>query len=182
MDSVMVDLETMATGPNAAVIQVGFVPFNSRTGEVSEDVFAADVDLHSSILMGGDVDAETIAFWRDQGGLKRGAQPSLSMMTCLRRLSKWFEKFPEVKRVWAQGPSFDVAILDGYYRRAKIPAPWAYNSARDTRTAYDLAKELGWSKPAGTEADHSSIEDCQRQIVCLMSALSTIRAHFDLEK
>ena len=35
VDSVMIDLETMGTGPNAAVVQVGAVGFNLATGEVA---------------------------------------------------------------------------------------------------------------------------------------------------
>ncbi len=81
MDSVMIDLETMATGPNAGVIQVGAIPFNSRTGLVKPDLFEVDVDLHSALLLGGEVDASTVQFWRDQGGL----QPKRPPRRCSRR-------------------------------------------------------------------------------------------------
>jgi len=139
MDSVMIDLETMATGPNAGVIQVGAIPFNSRTGLVKPDLFEVDVDLHSALLLGGEVDASTVQFWRDQGGLQP-KRPPKAMRSALTDLARWLGKYPDLKRVWAQGPSFDVAILEGYYRRAGIPIPWGYSMPRDTRTVYDLAK------------------------------------------
>lgn len=122
MDSVMIDLETMATGPNAGVIQVGAIPFNSRTGLVKPDLFEVDVDLHSALLLGGEVDASTVQFWRDQGGLQP-KRPPKAMRSALTELARWLGKYPDLKRVWAQGPSFDVAILEGYYRRAGVPIP-----------------------------------------------------------
>ncbi|XAI94720.1 exonuclease [Pseudomonas phage vB_Pa-PAC6] len=81
MDSVMIDLETMATGPNAGVIQVGAIPFNSRTGLVKPDLFEVDVDLHSALLLGGEVDASTVQFWRDQGGLQDFEEGGLMRLT-----------------------------------------------------------------------------------------------------
>lgn len=175
MDSVMIDLETIGTGPNAAVIQIGAVVFNSRTGYAKPDAFEVDVDLISALMAGGEVDGRTVRWWQDQGGpeLKRPKE----IRAALHDLASWFKKYPDVERVWAQGPSFDVAILEGYYRRLGIAQPWAYNAARDTRTVYDLAKERGWSKPEGTQAVHTAVEDCRRQIVCLMSALNVLRGN-----
>lgn len=176
MDSVMIDLETMATGPNAGVLQIGAIPFNSVTGLVKPDLFEVDVDLHSSLLLGGEVDASTVQFWRDLGGLT-AKKPPKSIRSALTDLARWLGKLPDLKRVWAQGPSFDVAILEGYYRRAGVPIPWGYSMARDTRTVYDLAKERGWTKPEGTKAVHTSREDCRSQIICLMSALNALRGN-----
>ena len=51
---------------------------------------------------------------------------------------------------------------------------WGYSMPWDTRTVYDLAKERGWSKPEGTQAVHTSLEDCRRQIICLMSPLNVL--------
>lgn len=174
IDSIMIDLETMATGPNAGVIQIGALAFNSRTGLVKPDPFHADVDLHSALMLGGEVDAATVQFWRERGGLQP-KKPPKAMRSALVDFSQWVGKHKELKRVWAQGPSFDVAILEGYYRRAGVLVPWEFYMARDTRTVYDLAKERGWSKPEGTEAIHTSVEDCRRQIICLMSALNVLR-------
>lgn len=102
MDSVMIDLETMATGPNAGVIQVGAIPFNSRTGLAKPDLFEVDVDLHSALMLGGEVDASTVQFWRDQGGLQP-KRPPKAMRSALTDLARWLGKYPDLKRVWAQG-------------------------------------------------------------------------------
>lgn len=167
MDSIMIDLETLATSPNAAVIQVAAVAFDSRTGAVSPFPFTADVDLFSAVMLGGEVEAGTAQWWRDRGGLElKDPRP---LREVLGDLSKWLAQFKDVKRVWCHEP-----ILSGYYERAGIACPWPYNAARDTRTVYDLAEEFGWQKPKG-ETAHIALRDCLAQVRCLMSALDHLR-------
>lgn len=172
-DSVMIDIESMAVGPNAGLIQVGAIPFDSRTGLVKPDFFEVDVDLISALMAGGEVDGGTVRWWQDLKGPK--LKRPKDVRGALHELSTWLKKYPDVKRVWAQGPSFDIAVLEGYYKRLGLPIPWKYNAARDTRTVYDLAREQGWEKPEGTEPVHTGMEDCRRQIICLMSALKWLR-------
>lgn len=175
MDSIMIDLETLATSANSAVIQVGAVAFDSVAGTMSPDAFTMDVDLFSSVRLGGEVDGPTAQWWGDRGGLElKDPRPLREVLT---GLSEWLGQFKDVKRVWCQGANFDEPIMAGYYRRAGIDCPWPYYAARDTRTVYDLAKERGWSKPEGTQAVHTSLEDCRRQIICLMSALNVLRGN-----
>ncbi|APL99176.1 exonuclease [Bordetella phage MW2] len=177
MDSVMIDLETMATGPNAALIQIGAMAFDSREGIVDLDMFEIDVDLDSAIQAGGRVTASTIGWWAEQGGVQLLSMEPVLIGEALETFAEWLGRFPKVQRVWAQGPSFDIAILEGYYERLRKPVPWAYNAARDTRTVYDLARERGWDKPEGMEPVHRGLEDCHRQLTCLMSALNVLRGN-----
>lgn len=172
-DSAMLDIESMGTGPNAAVVQIGALAFNSQTGRVASGEFLVDIDLVSSVLEGGEVDQDTVNWWLEIGW--RRPVGTKYLVGALAALSDWFRNFPTVERVWAQGPSFDIAVLEGFYRRTKMPAPWRYNAARDTRTVYDLARERGWEKPEGTEPVHNGLGDSRRQIICLMSALNVIR-------
>lgn len=172
-DSVMIDIESMGVGPNAGLIQIGAVAFDSKTGRPRDDVFEVDVDLLSALMAGGEVDDPTVRWWREQKGPKL-ARPK-DIRSALSDLTTWLKKFPEVTRVWAQGPSFDIAVLEGYYKRLGLPIPWKYNAARDTRTVYDLAQESGWEKPRGSEPVHTGMEDCRRQIVCVTSALAFLR-------
>lgn len=173
-DSIMLDLETMAISPNAAVIQIGARAFNSMSGEVYGEGFEINVDLMSSIMLGGEVHEGTARWWRDRGGLPTPTG-KFEMRSALKKLTEFFAKFPNIKRVWAQGPSFDVAILEGYFVRMGAPAPWTYHNARDTRTVYDLARQRGWEKSERATA-HTALADCDQQILTLMSALAVVRS------
>lgn len=174
-DSIMLDLETMGTGPNAVVVQIGAVAFNSLTGRrYSAGAFEIDVDLDSSASAGGVVTEATVNWWEEQGGFKPTGD-TVTLAVALLGLSKWSGEYPSASRVWAQGPSFDVAIIDGFVQRVGTSEPWKYNAARDTRTVYDLAKQRGWTKPPGVEPTHRAVEDCDVQITALMSALRCLR-------
>ena len=172
-DSVMLDLETMAVGPNAAVVQIGAIAFNLETGVRGPDVFLIDVDTQSCVELGGEIHPSTLHFWEKLEGFKPHSTPQ-PIMNALMALQRWFEDRPDVKRVWSQGPSFDVAIMEGYFLKTGLMVPWRYSDARDTRTVYDLANGLGWQKPAGTESTHNALGDCDRQIICLLSALEVL--------
>jgi len=180
VDSVMIDLETMATGPNAAVIQVGAVGFNLATGEVEPDGFLMDVDLMSSLEAGGHIHQSTVDWWASLGGFKPACPVTpAALRTVLYDLRafigdlKWvMDKHP---RIWCQGLSFDCAILEGYAERLKIAELWPYNLGRDTRTIYDLARTFGWEKPTDCEPTHQAQEDCLVQIKALLSAWGYIQ-------
>lgn len=170
-DSVMIDLETMGFGPNAAVIQIGAVVFNWTEG-YHGPVFKADVDLHSSVLAGGRVTHDVADWWRQRGGLKMTAPVYIAQALLL--LRNYLGRYPELKRVWANGLSFDIAILEGFYQRLDLEVPWSYNIPRDTRTIQDFAIDLGWKKPKKDVA-HEAVADCLAQIDTLMGALSFLR-------
>lgn len=185
MNAVMIDLETLATGPNAGVVQIAAWPFNTETGKVSVDPFAVDVSLQTCLMVGGEVDEGTVLWWREQaaGGVPF-PETGVPIREALTRLSEWFERQPEETawNVWAQGPSFDVAILEGYYKRLGLKVPWGYSAARDTRTVYWLARQTGWEKPPETIAHHVATEDCRRQIICVLDALNHIRGQKSLSE
>ena len=70
------------------------------------------------------------------------------------------------KRVWAQGPTYDMNILEHAYKSYGKPLPWQYYKIRDARTVYSLWP--GLSKPA---TSHHALEDCRRQIDLLQATL-----------
>lgn len=171
-DSVMVDIESMGVNENAALIQVGAALFNfdGRPVFAPSPMFQQNIDLMSSLQAGGIVDQSTVRWWNDRGGFPSDPkQPPANIRIVLGRFADWLGRFPSVKEVWAQGSQFDLAVLQGYFRRLNIECPWAYHAGRDTRTVYALAKRKGWKKPAG-EPSHAALQDCLDQIVTLRSA------------
>jgi exodeoxyribonuclease VIII len=172
-DSIMLDLETMGLGPNAAVIQIGARPFNMLNGKISSNGLLIDVDLYSSLMIGGEVDDDTVRWWRERGGLKPEG-PRRTMPLALSILADFFGKYPTADLVWAQGPSFDIAVLEGYYGRMGRKTPWTFHRARDTRTVYQLARAQGWEKPREGETAHQALADCDQQIAHLCSALAAL--------
>lgn len=173
-EDAMLDLETMGTGPNGAVIQIGLAAFNMKTWatDKAHDLLV-DVDLLTTLMLNGNVDKSTVDWWRSRGGFKRHSPP-VDIRVALLRTIEWFCDYPNIKKVWAVGPQFDVAVMEGNFRAAKLECPWLYNAGRDVRTVFELAKEFGWQRPQ-TEITHEAREDCRQQITALMDALTVIR-------
>lgn len=175
-DAAMLDIESMGIGPRAALLQVGVLAFNFQTFEVQNgtDAFLQDVDLASALMLGGKTDDATVRWWQDRGGF-RPTGPTRDLRTVLVNLSRWFDANPNIKHVWVKGPSFDAAVMEGYYERAGLECPWKYNASRDLRTAVTLAEDTGlWSR-SGVEPSHHALEDCMIQIEELKGAMTVMR-------
>jgi hypothetical protein len=67
-------------------------------------------------------------------------------------------------RIWAQGPLFDIMILENFYKMLGKPAPWQYWQIRDSRTIFDLGDDSAKTNNAGA---HNALADsfCQAKAV-----------------
>lgn len=175
-NSVMIDIESMGIGPRAALLQLGAVAFNFETFETQPpgEAFLEDVDLASALMAGGKTDDETVRWWQDRGGF-RPSGPTREVRTVLVNLRRWFDNHPGVTHVWCKGPSFDAAVIEGFYERTGLACPWAYNAPRDLRTAVQLAEDTGLWNRSGVEPSHNAVADCLLQIRELQGAMAVMR-------
>jgi hypothetical protein len=184
----MLDVETLGLGPTSALLQIGAVVFDMRTGR-EVDAFLVDIDPADCAKWGARPDEETAKWRQERGGWKpAGTQhPVAIAFSCLldwlaprsttvtRIIPKNPDDFPWVKppivNVWACGTDFDIAILNWYARQLNTELPWQFWQVCDVRTVETLAKASGWQRPTGA-ATHRADEDCSRQIINLRSALA----------
>jgi len=68
MNNIMLDLETMGNGNNAAIIAIGAVKFDQDI----TDRFYKTIDLDSSVDVGLEIDPSTVLWWMKQGDDARG--------------------------------------------------------------------------------------------------------------
>lgn len=152
---VMLDIETLSTGPNAAIVQVGAVLFEAvGGGHVLLGSTPEGVDrLFSRYIRpapGTTVDAETVAWWlwqqqRARSRLAHGLLNSPhSEEDAMRELLDWPSSLGykwEDMRVWSHGPSFGAPLLEAAFCRSGVlrRAPWSYSMLRDTGTLFELA-------------------------------------------
>lgn len=187
MKHVMIDLETMSTRADAAIVSIGAVAFevvdrpNDITdmdfyGLVEQDMlgeeFYVNVDLQSCIDAGLAVDAGTIYWWLQQSEAARNAlldttKPRLHLHRALQAFSDFFNKVG-AEFLWAHGTSFDIAILGNAYLKSHIKnTPWIYNKVRDTRGLYDMFE--AWpQKNVGTA--HNALDDAKSQAIAVVAA------------
>lgn len=62
---VMLDLETMGNGPDAAIVAVGAIEFDATAGTLGR-TFYRGVNLETSVRGGGKIDASTVMWWLRQ--------------------------------------------------------------------------------------------------------------------
>lgn len=168
----MIDLETMGKKANAPIVSIGAVFFNPATGSTGGE-FYVSVSLESSMLFGGNPDAETIIWWLKQSPEARSAitmNDALTLVDALELLSDFISENSDVGsdvQVWGNGASFDNVILRSSYDRAEIECPWKYWNDRDVRTMVLLGKEFGFDPKHVMPFDgvaHNALADARHQV------------------
>ena len=175
-EHIMLDLETMGNGPDAAIVAIGAVAFNPDSGQLGPE-FLALVDLESSVASGGVMDPSTVLWWLRQSAPAREAftAPAQPIQEALVSFTAWVESIaPSDKiKVWGNGSEFDNVILAGAYRRARLPLPWQFWNNRCYRTVKGM---FPGPKIARTGTHHNALDDARSQAVHLCQLLHSIPA------
>jgi hypothetical protein len=140
---IMIDLETLATTPDAVILSIGACRFNLDTDEVfygtEDNSFYRAIDIDSQ--PGRRISASTLEWWMAQSKAAQGvfSESKTSLHTALLSLSVWMwgrgERSPTV---WSNGADFDLPILTHAYDQAGIERPWAPYAGRCYRTYKNL--------------------------------------------
>lgn len=174
MDDVMIDLETMGNGPDAAIIAIGAVEFDINKKQVGERFYVA-VDLATAIEAGGVMDASTVLWWFDQSNEARRVftEEGAHIANALHKFAVWMEKRGGGVRVWGNGAAFDNVVLASAYRRNQTPQPWKYWNDRCYRTVKSLAPGV---KMKRTGTHHNAVDDAESQALHLIDIIHSNRA------
>lgn len=198
MKDIMVDLETMGVGANAAITAIGAVVFDplAAPGEGLGAEFYRAVHLESSVALGGVMDPGTVLWWlsqteaarrelthADQDGALPGSAPGTDMRVLLREALGDFTSFVAFEaaasstRMWGNGASFDCVILRTAYKRANMTEPWPFYRDRDMRTIKELPDALGFevapAPPRGTA--HHALDDARYQAIVVQDIYRGLR-------
>lgn len=155
---VMIDLETMGTVPGSAIVSIGAVIFDPRYNAITKQTFYAELDYLAQQYDDFALDPNTMAWWEEQSPKAREALLGLDdLKEQLGELSKWL---PSDCKVWGNGATFDISMLEHAYRVYKLPIPWKFWNVRDCRTIKDMFESSrgGLSnKMGGTK--HNALDD-----------------------
>jgi len=160
----MLDLETMGTGANSAIIAIGAVKFSSKI----DDRFYAAIDLDSCLDAGLDVDGKTIMWWLKQSDDARAQftkNITVGLSYALKLFSDWIG---ENAIIWGNGAAFDNAILSNAYRALTIKQPWFFWNDRCYRTVANFFPPLV-TKPERIGTYHNAVDDAESQALHLIS-------------
>lgn len=172
---VMLDLETMGNGPNAAIVAIGAVAFSIERAEISDDHFYTRVDLDSSVQHGGVIDSSTVMWWMKQSDEARSEiakDGGIHIIDTLFEFKRWlqFVADGDESRVWGNGASFDNVILRSAYQRRNQKAPWNWWNDRCYRTVRALHRDVPMQR-VGTH--HNALSDAISQANHLIRMLNS---------
>ena len=168
---VVIDLETLSTRPNAAILAIGAVAVDIIAGKVIDE-FSTTIDYEEGRALGVFHESEeTWAWWKKQGA--RAVQATFkrehSYTVGLKLFCSWYYKIKEKADghknvpVWGNGASFDNAILSHAFAVFGIKQPWFYTNDRCYRTLAALFPIAGKKKSGPKHLQHIVVEDARRE-------------------
>jgi hypothetical protein len=169
MPDLMIDIETVGTGPSACILTIAAQSFDPLARGYHEQHFYARIDIESQ--SDRNIEQGVIDWWASQPSKAReeafADEDRIPLQEALEKLGKiiWHSK-----RVWANGPTFDMTILEHAYKSYNMALPWKYYLVRDARTLYSLCPDLN-----KYPASHHALEDCRRQIDLLHDSLEYLK-------
>jgi hypothetical protein len=164
MIDAMIDLETLSTRPNAVILSVGAVKFNPHSDYIDMDEgLDLRLDVDQQISMGRDLQEETIQWWEKQNKdvqeMVFDINDRISINNFIKKLNKFLVG---VDSIWAQGPAFDIVILENLYRQLESPTPWQFWQIRDSRTLFAVHGDPREKNRVGV---HNALKDCYYQAI-----------------
>lgn len=161
----MIDIEGLGTGPDTTILTIAAQAFDPLGAGYYDQHYYCRVDLESQ--EGRSIQQSTIDWWATQPAASReeafGEEDRLPLKQALEELGKiaW-----QSKRIWANGPTYDMNILEHAYKSLGMNIPWQFYNVRDARTVYSL-----WPGLPRPPISHHALEDCRRQIDLLQATL-----------
>ena len=155
---VMLDIETLGTHPDCVVCTLGAIKFNPYSTEPPGQGIYLRLDIDEQLAMGRSTLDSTIEWWGKQDPKVREEALGEGDRVSLSDMRKDLNKFlVGVEHIWAQGPAFDIVILEDLYRQMSWPIPWHFWQIRDSRTLFGVH---GDPRVAGRDQAHNALMDC----------------------
>lgn len=175
MIDVMLDLETLSSKPNAAVVSIGAVAFN-KDG-VAREGFYEVLDVEDQELKGRHISASTFKWWTQQSEQARkvfAETPSKTPMALARFEAYLYGLTSDVhaRRIWGYGSTFDNVVLRSLYESYGMKAPWTYRGDMCYRTLKGLFPKVAIPERTGTH--HNALDDARYQAQCAVIYLNKL--------
>lgn len=154
----MIDLETLSTRVDSAIIEIGLAAFNEERVVKSHRWFVHPRQGH--------IDLSTVKWWLAQveAGVPNPLNPKVPRMELPEALKDMTSRMKELETLWSHRSTFDIPILDmAYdmtYSMTGIEKPWNYKHIRDTVSFAMLYPGVPRVKP---EEKHNAESDAVAQ-------------------
>lgn len=146
---IMLDLETLGTGPNALILSIGAVWFNPYMRQTATQMleqnpfFFTAISINDSLFNNFDIDASTLDWWKSQSDKARDfvfypheddVKNVKDALIAFQGTVKTVSEDQDTVKLWGNGVTFDNMILQNYYQKMDIKFPVHYKNWRCFRT------------------------------------------------
>ena len=155
---IMIDLETLSSNSNAAVIQIGATVFDLTS--MGPD-FKATIDVEDAMRY-GEVSPSTLKWWMSQSeeARKSSMGGEETLISALQGLNTFIAAQGDVL-FWAHA-TFDFPVIMNAYNAAKVKAGIPYKKMRDLRTLETFWSDfIVWEPRGGVH--HDALDDAKFQ-------------------
>lgn len=152
----VLDLETLGTGDNAAVVSIGaaFVGGPSAVWRI----------LPFEAMSHGETTQSTLDWWAKQcAAAREELTGTLTTEQAVRGLKEWAlaNGFGRSSTIWGKGPSFDCVLLKNAMARANVLSFWQFWQERCVRTVLQMVPEANSLAFEGTP--HKAEDDARHE-------------------
>lgn len=179
----MIDIETLATTPDATILTIGAQAFDPFGSGYYDKHFYSRIDIDSQPDRA--IENSTLEWWsRQSADAQHEAFSEQDRMPLDQALEQLGKLIWQSTIVWANGPTFDMVILEHAYKSYDMRLPWQYYRVRDCRTVFSLYPTDRLLKPGvmpividgqpHRPASHNALDDCRRQIDILQFTLDKL--------
>ena len=162
---VVIDLETLSTKSNAAIVSIGAIKIENLR---KTDTFYINVDARQGKEVGLDIDPDTINWWSNQPKEQQLAwqkDPHL-LEFAFKEFTDWYgnESIP----IWGYGANFDVVILENAFKAIGHHIPWKFWDIYCLRTMMNVL-----DKRLPKANNHNALDDANAQASMLLEILKS---------
>lgn len=174
-DPIMLDLETMDTGPMGLIVSIGAVAFDHVDGPIPGTGFHCRLEMDTQQAIGRTVSMHTVTWWMQQGGEAQTevlGGDRLSISDALDYFDTYWESTGG-SELWGNGSDFDNLLLKTLYHSAGRKEPWSHRANRCYRTLKSLRPE-GIILPKNEGVAHNALDDAKYQATCASMILVSL--------
>lgn len=177
MKHISVDIETLSTKANPAIIQIGAVEFN--LGDLADPEipplgreFLTNIHWKTAVDAGCKVDSATMKWWLDQSNEALDSVTDTSIMRpFLLGMAAFSAFFKETKAryIWGKPSTFDCSHLSEAYELAQMERPWHHKGEMCLRSVIQSVGRMNRVIPAPPVLDdpaflkHNALWDAKAQ-------------------
>ena len=177
MTNIMLDLETLGTKSDSAILSIGAAAFNEDS-IINE--FYTTINVHSCVENGLKMYPDTVCWWANQSDVtKKGIFDStITLSAALSDFSLWVRSMEvsmlDSVRMWGNGEDFDNVVLREAYLKVGTPPsriPWHFRNNMSYRTLKNLLPHVE-IKRVGEH--HNALDDAKSQALHAIKLLKEL--------